>query len=665
MHPRPLPVAVPADRSPANQSSSTIRPLLIIFGLLAATFAVYGQTLHFPFITFDDGIYVEDNWQVRRGLTWGTVGWAFTTFDAANWHPLTWLSLLLDSHLYGVDARGYHLTNLLLHATATVGAFLTLRLMTDALWRPALVAAAFGLHPLHVESVAWVAERKDVLSACFFVATLAAYAAWARRGGAWRYALALGLYFLGLLAKPMLVTLPAVLLLLDGWPLGRLAVGNFGRRVWEKAPFFTLTLASCVVTFIAQRAGGAVVPMRRMSLDHRLANAVLGYMDYLRLTFAPTHLTIFYPERAGWTWPALLGAVGLLAGITVAAVAWRWRAPYFLMGWCWFLGVLVPVIGLVQVGGQAIADRYVYLPHLGLFIALVWGGAALARRGGRAGLVVGGALAVVALVAAGVRAHDQTGAWRDSGTLYRRGLATTGPALKIYQMLGDEAVRRGALDEAEVFYQRALALEPLEVHSITELGILRLHQGRWREAADLLAPTLAHLPNDATNFNNFGLALLNVGGHDDAAAHALERALQIQPLDGPANFNLGRVRQSQGRTQEALALYERALEVKPAWPEVLRRAAFLRATSADERVRDGRRALGYVERAALLDGDARAGLDGFAAACAALGRWPEAVAAAEVSLRAVEAAEGGPESPAARERRGWLELYRAGQTLRR
>ena len=368
--------------APKNLPSPHHRPEpLIAFVLVAAGLIVYGQTLGFPFISLDDPGYVVINSHVARGLSWEGWRWAWTSFEWSNWHPLTWLSLMLDAQFYGLNAGGYHLTNLLLHLANALLLFAWLRAATGTVWPSAWTALFFVAHPMHVESVAWVTERKDVLSAFFFFLTLLAYTRYARGGGAKFYALALGLFALGLTAKPMLVTLPVLLGLLDFWPLRRTDAG-WRRLAWEKLPFALLAAASCVVTFAAQRAA-AVVPLEELPAGHRFAAAALGYGFYLWKTFWPVDLGIYYPYwHAGssavpWLWGAGLAAVTLSAARNVR------RMPWLTVGWCWFVGMLVPVIGVVQVGGQAAADRYTYLPHVGLFIAVLWTGrtAGFAARG--------------------------------------------------------------------------------------------------------------------------------------------------------------------------------------------------------------------------------------------------------------------------------------------
>jgi len=382
--------------------------------LVLAVAAVFGQTLGFDFVDLDDPEYVYENVELQRGLTADGVLWAFTTTQSGNWHPLTWLSLTADYALYGLNPRGYHLTNVLLHAASAVLLFLVLRRMTGDLWPSAFTAAVFAVHPLHVESVAWVAERKDVLSGLFFMATLAAYAGYAGRPFSFlRYASVIILFALGLMAKPMLVTLPFVLLLLDYWPLRRIA----WRSVLEKLPLLALSAASCVVTYLVQ--GVSLQPLQ-VPFDLRVQNALVSYAAYMRQSFCPCNLAAFYAYPLGGvpTWK-VVGAWLLLVGVTGWAAARRRQCPWAPVGWFWFLGMLVPVIGLVQVGQQAMADRYAYLPQIGLTIVVAWGAkraAALHPRCAPA-LAVAGVSAVLAL---GASAWRQTTHWRDQDALRGR-----------------------------------------------------------------------------------------------------------------------------------------------------------------------------------------------------------------------------------------------------
>src|SRR5215831_16621564 len=370
--------------------------LIILLGLAVVTVGIYAQVIGHHFITFDDIPYIEENPMVNRGVTLAGLAWAFTTFHAGNWHPLTWIAHMIDSQLFGMTAGGHLLVNALIHAANTLLVFWFLLRTTHARWSSALVAALFALHPLHVESVAWASERKDTLSTFFGLLSLIAYVRYAEAPSISRYAWVAITLALGLLAKPMLVTWPLVMLLLDYWPLRRFKIPGLERRVesashseaatatarlvWEKLPLFALIAASALITFLAQSHGGAVRTFAAAPVAFRLSNALVSYAKYLLLTFWPSNLAIYYPfARTGIPAWQIIGATFLLIGITVFCLFHRKSAPYLFVGWLWFVGTLVPVIGIVQVGGQAMADRYFYIPSIGLFIALVFGLADIAK----------------------------------------------------------------------------------------------------------------------------------------------------------------------------------------------------------------------------------------------------------------------------------------------
>ena len=674
MSPSTVPRSVPWDAETEITASRWAlgrsgRTLLTMLGLVIAGLIVYAQTTGFKFIGFDDPYYVTGNSYIQRGFNSDSLQWALTSFYAANWHPLTWLSLMLDHELYGLNPGGYHLTNILLHLGNILLLFVWLRTATGALGRAALVALLFAIHPLHVESVAWVSERKDVLSTFFFLLTLLAYTKYGQGGNQWFLAGAAGFYAVGLTAKPMLVTLPAVLLLMDFWPLRRCGQGNKARSaarlIGEKVPFILLSAATCVVTVLAQRAGGAVAPLANVPIHERGLNAFLAYGNYTARTLVPGWGTsVFYPQLAVWPAWQLAGSGALLAGVSWLAWRERQRRPYLGVGWCWFVGTLIPVIGIVQVGSQFVADRYVYLPHIGLFIALCWSGGAWAERlsrGARWGLTVGVALWIGALA---LVARDQAACWRDAETLYQSSLKTIGPNLRLYQLMGDTQAEQGDFAGAERWYLQAIALGPRETQCYTELGFIRIKQGRWQEAVDLLAPTLGRRPNDYQNFNNFGYAASQLGQREEEAIRAFTRCLELRPDYAPAHTNLAEILAARGDIAGAATHYERGAAFSPQAPALLLRAAWLHATGSAAAGRDGTRALELVRQAeARQGGESVASLDCRAAALAELGRWVEATDVASRSWEMARAAAGDG-SVEARERRGWHELYQTGRPLR-
>jgi hypothetical protein len=496
--------------------------------LLVCTLAVFGPVLGFDFVAFDDDIYVFENLRVRTGLWPGNVAWAFSP-QIGHWHPLTWLSYMLDVELFGVDPRAHHGTSLLLHACNGMLLYAGLRALTGSRVRSAAVALLFAIHPLHVEPVAWIASRKDVLSGSFFLLTLLAYASFVRRGGATRYGMLMGAFALGLMSKPMLATLPCVLLLLDCWPLARVDPQRIAHSGWllvrEKLPLFALSVASSLMTVLAADRGGA---LRVIEVDDRVANAVIGYAAYLSKTIWPVHLLPFYPNL-GANVPAsqLLGAVGWLVGGTAAAiVGWR-RMPYLAVGWLWFLGMLLPVSGVVSFGGHGYADRYTYLPLIGLFIAAVWGVADLAARSRvvRAAVVGLGAVALGVLL---VVARAQVGHWQTSETLFEHAVRSAPDNTLMHYKLGRVYSRQGRLEEAAGEYLRALELAPRYIQPRNSLGLIWLRQGRLDEAISSFREVLRVAPDDAPAHLNLGIALERLGRDDEAARHR-QRAIEIDP----------------------------------------------------------------------------------------------------------------------------------------
>jgi tetratricopeptide (TPR) repeat protein len=549
-------------------SRDAVVALVVSVVLAGLTVLVYCPCFDHPFIKLDDQDYVTQNAHVQAGLTAEGVRWAFTTFACGNWHPLTWLSLQLDATLFGGrNAGGFHLTNVLLHAASAALLFLVLARMTGAVWRPALVAALFALHPLHVESVAWVAERKDVLSTLFWVLTLAAYLAYVRRPGVGRYllvALALGL---GLLAKPMLVTLPFVLLLLDYWPLRRWPPAvPFHRLLLEKVPLLALVLASCVLTAVAQSRFQAVRSFASYPLDVRVANALLAYVSYLGKALWPAHLAVYYPHP-GAAVPVVqvVGAGLLLAALTALALALGRRRPYLAVGWLWYLGTLVPVIGLVQVGDQALADRYTYVPLIGLFLMLTWGAADLVEVLNLSGLWAAGAAAVV-LAACVALTWTQLGYWKSDLDLWEHALAVTGPNLMAHCHLAECLHERGKIEAARKEYERAVAVAPGRAEPHNALGNELRDLGRSEEAAAEYRTALRLDPGLVTAHYNLGLVLDDLGRQDEAVAE-FRQALALDPGFLLAHCNLGLCYSRQGRLEAAVAEFEAAVALDSQLPQ--------------------------------------------------------------------------------------------------
>jgi protein O-mannosyl-transferase len=574
-----------ADRG-GNLARAVSRPLNVCLFLAVLTLAVYWRVLSCEFIDYDDPDYFSRNPQVLAGLSWAGIGWAFTTFSSANWHPVTWLSLMLDATLFGAGPAGPHLTNVLLHTANAVLLFWLLWRLTARIWPGAAAAALFAWHPLHVESVAWVAERKDVLSGLFFMLTLLAWERYARSKqtlnpqlSALNYSLAVCFFALGLMSKPMLVTLPFVLLLLDFWPLKRFAICDLRfailRLVGEKIPFFLLAAASCVVTFIAQRQGGAVVALTRLSLPLRLENAFVSYARYLGKTFWPTALATPYPHPEFWLahpppgfWSAGLVwfSVALVAGLTVAAV-WCWRKfPFVTVGWLWFIGTLVPVIGLVQVGTQSMADRYTYLPLIGVFIIFTWGVAEIQARWrlSRAGMAW---LAAGLLAACAARARNQMEVWQNDGSLFFHALTVTRNNYVACVNLGTWFSKNGQIDETLRCFDMALKMNPSDPLVLYDVGNAYAKIGYWDEAIGQYRRALQITPDEPDILNNLGLALSATKQYPEAAAR-FEAALKLKPDLSGAHNNLAAVLYMEHRYAEAAEHYREAIRLAPDDPRI-------------------------------------------------------------------------------------------------
>ena len=622
------------------------RSRLVALLLIAATISVYARTASYPFISYDDDLYVTGNLQVRAGLSLEGARWALTTGHAANWHPLTWLSHMLDCQLYGLWAGGHHLTNVALHTLNALLLFGLLRSLTGSVGRSGLVAALFALHPLHVESVAWVAERKDLLSATFGLLAIWCYAHYARRGGAGRYMLVFAMLALALLAKPMLVTLPLLLLLLDYWPLGRLASGPSGGagRAWmrlglEKVPLLMLSAASSVITVLVQQRGGAVASVMVVPMGDRLGNALVAYVRYISKTLVPTDLAVFYPHPVlpggqAWAWWQVAGAGLLLVAIT-GALAFACRRRYAAVGWLWFTGMLVPVLGLVQVGGQAMADRYTYLPVIGLFVVGVWGGAeclaALRKR--VPGRLPGAAVLAVALVClCAALCWNQLRYWRHTTTLFRHALAVGPPSAVMHNHLGVALRQGGDADAAMDQFRAALRVYPDFADAHTNLANGLMDAGRVADAIGHYRQALAVWPHLVAAHRNLARAL-GVQGDFDAAIERYMIALRIEPDDPVLRQDLATALVLAGRVEAGMAMFESAAALQPASPAPLTAAAWLLCTHPDPAARRPTAALRFARRAVALTAHRSPEvLDVLAAAQAAAGRPEEAAATARRAL---------------------------------
>jgi Flp pilus assembly protein TadD len=585
----------------AGQRRTSPAFLLLICALLSVvTLAIYFQTHSYRFVTFDDNDYVYSNPWVQRGLSVDGIAWALTALYI-NWHPLAWLSLMLDVQLFGLNPGPQHLINVAFHIASTVLLLLALTRLTGKPARCAFVAAIFAVHPLHVESVAWIAERKDVLSTFFEMVTLLLYAGYAQKQTALRYASVAVAFACSLMAKPTGVTFPFVLLLVDYWPLDRLRLSSpraqLGRLVWEKAPLLAMSAVASVLTVMAQRRSGAVISLARAPFTGRLANAAIACVGYIEKAIWPTKLGVFYPLQPASIRNALTSLL-ILVIITGIAVYWLRRRPYVLVGWLWYLGMLIPVIGLVQVGEQSMADRYTYLPLVGLSMALVWL-VSDAVAGRFLCQVLSGTLASAALLILAVMAYRQTSYWRDSETLYDHTLAvTTGNYLMennlgvimsmegrhfeamnhyekaiairtdyegAHENLGAELLDHGRVDEAFIQLTEAIRLDPDRAVVRANLGTVYKLRGDFQEARRLLVQSLIHMPGNAFAHSDLCFVLAKIGSLDEAIAHCRE-ALRINPNLAEARFNLASGLATQGNTKAAADEYSQLLTTHPSYP---------------------------------------------------------------------------------------------------
>lgn len=581
------------------------RRFLIGLALSLATLIVYLPVGHQDFVTYDDDVYLIGNPHVVNGLTWENVRWAFTDSTFDWWHPLTWLSHMLDVTLFGMNPGPQHLTNLAFHVASTLLLFVVLERMTGAAWRSGFVAAMFALHPLHVESVAWVTERKDVLSTFFWMLTLWAYCRYAERPGVSRYLFIMLAFVLGLMAKPMLVTLPFVLLLLDYWPLNRLDLASgrweprYVRLVLEKIPLLVLTVASSVLTYIGQQHAGKMMHLAELPIGSRLANALLSYAGYLAKMVWPARLAVFYPYPTSFPAFQMLSAGLILIAISALAIRLVRQQPYLIVGWLWYVGTLVPVVGLVQVGGRAMADRFTYVPLIGVFIMLAWGVPVLWQRL-RISRISVGELGGGAIAAYAAMTFFQVQHWQNGVTLFEHALAVTDGNFIAHNNLGVTLMRMGRVNEAVPHFQQALALWPeypeanksladvfasagqtdeavryyhraLQARADwpdaeNNLGLALAQGGRLTEAVSHFSRAVQLEPKSETGHLNLGLAYTKLKNTDLALVH-LSQALALNPADAQAHFLMGQVLQEQGRRREAAGHFEEALRLRPDYEE--------------------------------------------------------------------------------------------------
>jgi tetratricopeptide (TPR) repeat protein len=672
---RPKKNTLGLSNSPLEKGSSLrFAPFYVCLALVAITWFVFGQTLRHDFVNFDDHVYVSENPQITQGLTADGLIDAFTHTHARNWHPLTTISHMLDCQLYGLQAGWHHFTNVLLHTVAVLLLFLVINQMTGAFWQSAFVASLFAIHPLHVESVAWISERKDVLSAVFFMLTLGAYVRYVRKPSGARYLLVALLFALGLMSKPMLVTLPFVLLLLDYWPLGRLGgqKSEGGRRlrrlITEKIPLFALSALSCAATFLAQVYSTEAI--EQLPFMWQLNTAAVSYVTYIWQMFWPARLGAFYPHPNDQLpfWQVLL-AIAFLISVSLLAILWRKERPYIFTGWFWYVGMLVPVIGLIQAGEQARADRYTYLPQIGLYMLITWGITDLmalimtrnsssrpaatglqpiTRRSrgvrtngphGRGYKPFCTAIAAAIIVALSWRAFVQTSYWKNSEMLWNHTLAITTNNDMAHNSLGALFLRRGQWDSAISHFEKALEIRSRNAAAAhynfggalieNTLASALARKGRLSEAIGHYEKAIKLRPDYGDPYLNLGSVLFGQGRIDDAIA-LWRKAAATQPEDGGFHTVLGDAFLQRGLQKDAIAEYEHATRIFPRDFVARNNLAWLLAASFDASIRDGNRAVEVAEQTVQLSGgkDPKY-LRTLAATYSEVGRFSEAIAVAQ------------------------------------
>jgi tetratricopeptide (TPR) repeat protein len=547
--------------------------VLVCLFLALTTLAVYWQVRNYDFVNIDDGSYVYENRHVQSGLALENAIWSFTAIHASNWHPLTSLSHMLDCQLFGMNPGWHHLINLFLHILNTLLLFIVFRKMTGNLWQSAFVAALFAIHPLHVESVAWISERKDVLSTFFWLLTMWSYAWYVEHQRIDRYLLVFLFFILGLMSKPMLVTLPFVLILLDFWPLNRIQIEQadssgstkqwpiLRRIVLEKIPFLAIVLISSVITFLVQKHSGAVNSLDMAPLFSRIANALVSYVGYIGKMVWPSSMAVLYPFPHMIPWWKVAGAGFFLISISLLAIRGMKQRPYLAVGWFWYIGTLVPVIGLVKVGNHSMADRYTYIPFIGLFIIIAWGISEFVKRWRLVKTFLPVMAAAILFIFMAVTFY-QVQYWENSIALFEHTLEVTSNNSIAHNNLGNALEKQGRVEEAIKHYMEALRVNPYSAEAHNNLGIALQAQGRVEEAIKHYMEALRVKPDDAKAHCNLGNAIKNQDRVEEAIKHYLE-ALRINPYSAEAHNNLGFALQGQGRVEEAIKHYMEALRIKP------------------------------------------------------------------------------------------------------
>jgi len=642
--------------------------ILICVVLASATLVLYLPVTRHNFINIDDQRFVIENPHVRDGLTWPGIVWAFQTTQTENWHPLTWITHMMDCQFYGLNPAGHHLTNLLVHIANTLLLFLLLNKLTGAIWRSFIVAALFAWHPLHVESVAWIAERKDVLSAFFWMLTLLTYTRYAQERSKADYFLALFYFTCGLMSKPMVVTLPFVLLLLDFWPLQRFQVESSGfgvqssmavKLICEKIPFFALAIAASIVTFFAQKTGEELMPLADAPLSLRIDNSLLAYAGYLSKIFCPVNLAVFYPYSYSTGWLVGFGCALLLI-LCTGLFVWHARGqPYLLVGWLWFLGTLVPTIGIVQVGLQSMADRYTYLPSIGILILAVWGVNDLLNSHPQKIKIAAVAGSIVFAVCLAITSI-QIGYWQNSITLARHAIEVTENNYVAYDSIGRALTERGQVDEALPFFEEAARVGPHYLQSQINLAFVLQSKNRQAEAIKYWERAVQLSPNDPGWRCDFGMALVQDGRLEDAADQ-FNKVIRLHPDFFMAHYDLASDLFKQGKTAEAVAQYRETLRLQPDFSDALNQIAWILSTNPDPKLGSSREAVQFSKRACEISQFKQPGcLTTLSAAYAQAGQFSAAIATAQ-KARALASATGDKETVATDDK--LLKLFLSSQTV--
>ena len=641
-----------------NKTSNRYISVCIYLALALTTLAVFWPVHSFGFLNYDDLGHVTENRHVAGGLSLDGIIWAFTTNYFGNWHPLLWLSYMLDCQLHGLEPGWYHLTNLFIHIFSTLLLFAALKRMTAATWRSAFVAAAFALHPLHVEPVAWIATRNHILSSLFWMLTMFAYARYVEKPATGKYLLTLLFFAFGLMSKPMVVTLPFILLLLDYWPLARFERKTLRFLVCEKIPFFILSVILSVVTFFVSRSFGAMVAVDVISPAIRIANAFISYAKYIWKMFWPAGLAVHYPHpgQSLSMYQAVAAAVSLLA-VSILVIRVAKGRGYLLSGWLWYLVTLVPVIGLVQAGAQAMADRYTYIPSIGIFIIVAWGLSELLEKW-RYRKVILGISAFIILLTWSVCARYQMRFWPDSMSLFEHAIEVTKHNDVAQFGLAKAFREQGKLDQAIEHYTESLRISPNYPHVHVDLGIALFEAGKADQAVEHFNQALRLKPDFADAHTNLGYALIRQGRFNEAAVH-LRKAIVLDPYAAKAHYHLALLLAREDKIDETITHLRQAVAARPNWLLAMNDLAWILAINHQAELRDPREAIQLAERACKLTDYKRPDLlNTLAAAYASADRFSEAVAAAE---KALQLAEPLGLNELTEDIRNSLGLYRAGK----